>query len=163
MAALTGDKAEAERWFARARIAEETCGQLPARALMEIDEALALLRRDDQADHPRVDMLLKEARNRFQSLGMGDWIERADVLTRSKVNAPVVNPDGLTGREMEVLRLLAEGRSSKEIAALLVISVATVQRHIANIYVKIGARGRADATAYAVRGGLLPLGRGRPT
>jgi DNA-binding NarL/FixJ family response regulator len=50
-----------------------------------------------------------------------------------------------------VLRLLAAGCTSKEIAAQLVLSVHTVERHIANLYAKIGARRRADATAYAFR------------
>jgi DNA-binding CsgD family transcriptional regulator/pimeloyl-ACP methyl ester carboxylesterase len=63
-------------------------------------------------------------------------------------------PDGLTPRELEVLRLLAEGHSNAEIAARTGISVHTVERHAANLYRKIGARGRADATAYAVRQGL---------
>jgi DNA-binding NarL/FixJ family response regulator len=63
-------------------------------------------------------------------------------------------PDNLTAREVEVLRLLAGGKTNKEIAAALVVSVPTVQRHIANIYGKIGARGRADATAYTIRHGL---------
>ncbi|MDQ3974304.1 MAG: LuxR C-terminal-related transcriptional regulator [Actinomycetota bacterium] len=63
-------------------------------------------------------------------------------------------PDGLTAREAEVLRLLAGGNTNKEIAAQLVLSVATVQRHVANLYRKIGARGRADATAYALKRGL---------
>jgi DNA-binding CsgD family transcriptional regulator len=57
----------------------------------------------------------------------------------------------LTPREMEVLRLIADGCTNTEIAAELVLSVRTVERHIANIYAKIGARGRADATAYALR------------
>ncbi|WP_137122698.1 helix-turn-helix transcriptional regulator [Segeticoccus rhizosphaerae] len=59
-----------------------------------------------------------------------------------------------TPRELEVLRLLAEGHSNAEIAARMDISVHTVERHAANLYRKIGARGRADATAYAVRQGL---------
>ncbi len=58
---------------------------------------------------------------------------------------------GLTNRETEILRLVAEGNSNKEIAAALSLSVHTVERHVANIYAKIGARGRADATAYAHR------------
>jgi predicted ATPase/DNA-binding CsgD family transcriptional regulator len=62
---------------------------------------------------------------------------------------------GLTSRESEVLRLLAKGRSNKEIAAELVLSVRTVERHIANLYAKIDARGKADATAYAIRHGLV--------
>jgi DNA-binding NarL/FixJ family response regulator len=63
---------------------------------------------------------------------------------------------GLSEREVEVLRLLAGGRSNAEIAAELVLSVRTVEKHVANIYAKIGARGRADAATYALRQGLLP-------
>ena len=63
-------------------------------------------------------------------------------------------PDGLTPREVEALRLIAAGKSTKEIAAALVISEPTVERHITNLYAKIGARSRADATAYALRKGL---------
>jgi ATP/maltotriose-dependent transcriptional regulator MalT len=61
---------------------------------------------------------------------------------------------GLTTREAEVLRLVAQGQSNKEIAAELVLSVRTVERHITNLYGKIDARGKADATAYAIHHGL---------
>jgi DNA-binding CsgD family transcriptional regulator len=63
-------------------------------------------------------------------------------------------PDGLTRREVEVLCLLAEGGTNKEIARRLVVSVATVERHVANIYAKIGAHGRAGAATHALRRGL---------
>ncbi|HXF50819.1 MAG TPA: alpha/beta fold hydrolase [Dehalococcoidia bacterium] len=63
-------------------------------------------------------------------------------------------PDRLTRREVEILRLVAAGRTSREIAETLVLSVRTVERHIANIYTKIGARTRAQATAYALSRGL---------
>ena len=53
-----------------------------------------------------------------------------------------------------MLRLLTAGRSNAEIAQELVLSVFTVERHVANIYTKIGARGRAAAIAYAHRHGL---------
>ena len=59
-------------------------------------------------------------------------------------------PGGLTQREVEVLGLIALGRSNQEIAAELVLSLRTVERHISNIYRKISARGRADATAYGL-------------
>ena len=62
----------------------------------------------------------------------------------------------LSPQEERILALVAEGKTNKEIAAALVVSVPTVQRHIANIYGKIGARGRADATAYAISRGLTP-------
>jgi DNA-binding NarL/FixJ family response regulator len=53
-----------------------------------------------------------------------------------------------------VLRLIAAGRTSREIAATLVVSVGTVERHITHIYGKLGVRGRAEATAYALRHGI---------
>lgn len=59
--------------------------------------------------------------------------------------------DGLTGREIEVLGLVAGGDSNAGIARRLGISVHTVERHLGNLYRKIGARGRADAVAYAMR------------
>jgi DNA-binding CsgD family transcriptional regulator len=67
---------------------------------------------------------------------------------------PEPYPDGLTAREAEVLGLLAAGKTNKQIAAELFLSVSTVQRHVANTYAKIGAHGRAEATAYALRKGI---------
>ena len=61
------------------------------------------------------------------------------------------SPSVLTPRETDVLRLIAVGRTSSEISRELSLSVRTVGRHITNIYTKIGARTRADATAYALR------------
>ena len=57
-------------------------------------------------------------------------------------------------REIEVLRLIAAGRSNAQIAEALVISPNTVGRHVSNIFDKIGAANRAEATAYALRNGL---------
>ena len=59
--------------------------------------------------------------------------------------------DALTPREIEVLREVADGATNKEIAAALGIAVSTIERHLVNLYPKIGARGRADAIAYALR------------
>ena len=59
-----------------------------------------------------------------------------------------------SARELDVLRLIAQGESNGEIAHQLGISINTVERHVANLYRKIDARGRADATAYAIRNGL---------
>lgn len=63
-------------------------------------------------------------------------------------------PDSITPREVEVLALLARGLSNKEMAARLGLSVNTVERHLTNLYPKIGARGRTEATAFALRHGL---------
>ena len=61
----------------------------------------------------------------------------------------------LTAREEEVLKLVAEGHSSKEIAQLLFISVKTVERHRANMLQKLGLRDRLELTRYAIRAGLV--------
>ena len=70
--------------------------------------------------------------------------------------APAVDrgATGLTAREVEVLRHLAAGETNAEIAADLGLSVNTIERHVSNVYRKIDARGRADATAYAIRRGI---------
>lgn len=61
----------------------------------------------------------------------------------------------ITEREEEILKLVAEGHSSKEIAQLLVISVKTVERHRANLLQKLGLRDRLELTRYAIRVGLI--------
>jgi DNA-binding NarL/FixJ family response regulator len=61
---------------------------------------------------------------------------------------------GLTPREQEVLRLLAEGRSDPEIAAALFVSRRTVATHVANLFRKLGVHSRAAASACAVRAGI---------
>jgi len=63
--------------------------------------------------------------------------------------------DLLTPRESEILKLVAEGHSSREIAETLVISVKTVERHRANILEKLGMRDRVELTRYAIRRGLV--------
>lgn len=64
------------------------------------------------------------------------------------------NPDALTPREVEVLRLIAQGLTNTEIAESLFIGETTVKTHINNAFAKIGARGRGDAIRYAYRHGL---------
>ncbi|SCL72797.1 two component transcriptional regulator, LuxR family [Micromonospora citrea] len=61
----------------------------------------------------------------------------------------------ITEREEEILKLVAEGHSSKEIARLLFISVKTVERHRANLLQKLGLRDRLELTRYAIRAGLI--------
>ena len=76
-----------------------------------------------------------------------DFIERADQRG--------ADFDLLTPRELEVLKLIAEGHTSKEIAAMLVISVKTVDRHRTNMLDKLGMRDRVELTRYAIRRGLV--------
>ena len=67
---------------------------------------------------------------------------------------PPAYPDGLTAREVEVLGLLAAGKSNRRIGEDLIISHNTVIRHVSNIYTKANVANRAEATAYALRHGL---------
>ena len=161
MAALLGDVDEASRYFALARRKLEAGGLRPTRAIVDYDEALALIR-TGSGNRDRILRLLNDATAAFDVLGMQGWVQRAQALRGSvvrKMGRPVSRasalfPDGLTPREVEVLRLLAAGKTSSEIAKELTLSVRTVERHIANVYGKTGAHGRASATAYAMRHGL---------
>jgi DNA-binding NarL/FixJ family response regulator len=89
-------------------------------------------------------------------------VEAIDSFLRATGESPEASPspsgDGLssrlTPRELEVLRLIAAGRTNREISDELVLSVRTVARHITNVYGKIGARGKAEATAFAIRHNL---------
>jgi DNA-binding NarL/FixJ family response regulator len=63
--------------------------------------------------------------------------------------------DPLTARELEVVKLIAEGHTSEEIATQLVLSKKTVERHRANVLGKLGMRNRVDLTRYAIRRGLV--------
>ena len=77
-----------------------------------------------------------------------------DYLERVRAGDEVPD-DPLTPRESEIVKLIAEGHSSKDIARILVISVKTVERHRANILQKLGMRDRVDLTRYAIRRGLV--------
>jgi DNA-binding NarL/FixJ family response regulator len=77
-----------------------------------------------------------------------------DYLQRNRQGERI--PDSiLTPREEEIVKLIAEGHSSKEIADTLVISAKTVDRHRANILQKLGMRDRLDLTRFAIRAGLV--------
>ncbi|MFP3986715.1 LuxR C-terminal-related transcriptional regulator [Streptomyces sp. E11-3] len=94
---------------------------------------------------------LSSARDVFESLGAAPDARRAAALLGRE--PPL--PGHLTAREAEVLRLVAAGRSSREIATDLSISEHTVARHLNNIYAKVDVSSRAAATAYAYTHGLV--------
>ncbi|WP_336206800.1 response regulator transcription factor [Nonomuraea sp. LPB2021202275-12-8] len=79
-----------------------------------------------------------------------------DVLDGRPDGVSSSRPDGLTQREVEVLTLIAQGRSNAEIATQLYISEATVKSHINNLFAKTRVRDRAQAVTYAFRHGLIP-------
>jgi DNA-binding CsgD family transcriptional regulator len=86
------------------------------------------------------------ARTVFEELGAGPDRGRVDSLVTS---APAKSAHGLSRRELEVLRHVAGGKTNKEIATELVLSERTVERHVSNIFAKLGVSTRAAATAFA--------------
>jgi DNA-binding NarL/FixJ family response regulator len=88
----------------------------------------------------------------LEAMGMMRWLQSA-VELRAHGLEPRREargyPDGLSEREVEVLRLVAAGRSNQQIADQLVISLNTVARHVSNIFTKTGAANRTEASAYA--------------
>jgi DNA-binding CsgD family transcriptional regulator len=95
-------------------------------------------------DEESAELELEAARGSFQALGAATELARIDALGQ-----PAAEPHGLTTRELEVLRLVAAGATNKAIAADLVLSERTVDRHVSNILTKLRVRSRAAATAYA--------------
>lgn len=95
---------------------------------------------------------LDGARKVFEQLGATPDIERLDVIMRRQYGQP---PGGLTAREVEVLRLVAAGKTNRVIARELGLSEKTVARHVHNSLTKIGVPSRAAATAYAYEHGLI--------
>jgi DNA-binding NarL/FixJ family response regulator len=117
-----------------------------ARARVLLARACAALGDDDGAA-----LELEAARTAFEELGA-----RPD-LVRSARARPSSVPDGhgLSPRELQVLRLVASGETNKSIAAELVLSERTVDRHVSNIYAKLRVSSRAAATAYAYEHRLI--------
>ena len=130
------------------------------------DYAEMLLRRDSPGsaqagpvDREKGMALLEEALSISRGLGMRPLIERVAALQERAESPPFeapAYPDGLTEREVEVLRLVAAGKSNRAIAQELLISPKTAAHHVANILNKTDTANRAEAAAYAARHGLAP-------
>ncbi|MEV6238346.1 LuxR C-terminal-related transcriptional regulator [Lentzea sp. NPDC051838] len=127
-------------------------------------EALAVLRRacadwlalDAPYDAAQVRLLLARA---YAAVGDLDASEReraaaTSALRRLDPAGSRALPDGLTVREVEVLALVAKGRTNRQVAAALVLSEKTVARHLSNIYTKLGLSSRTAAATYAHQHGL---------
>lgn len=103
-------------------------------------------------DEDTAEMELDAARVAFDQLGAVPDRARVDDLSKTP---PRPGAGGLTAREVEVLGLVARGKTNRAIAAELVISEKTVARHVSNIFTKLGVSSRAAATAYAFQHRLV--------
>ena len=144
--------------FAHAR---EFCAKArfrPELAWVSHDYAETLLQRNGPGDRDVALSLVQESINIAEGLGMKPLHERAVALLEQAKSMPMrgpVYPAGLTEREVEVLRLIAAGKTDREIAAELIISIRTVGNHVSNILNKTSSVNRTEATAFAVRHGLV--------
>jgi ATP/maltotriose-dependent transcriptional regulator MalT len=103
-------------------------------------------------DDDTASLELEAARGVFAQLGAAPDLGRVDSLT---LGAPSIDAHGLTPRELQVLRLVAAGETNKAIAAELVLSERTVDRHVSNMFTKLGVSSRTAATAYAYKHQLV--------
>ena len=160
---------ELEAMAAQARGALELAAGEPRPALASLRRAFAIWRELDApyeasrarellgqacrelGDEDAARLELEAARDAFAGLGATPDLGRVEAL----LEIPSAGAHGLSPREREVLRLVAAGDTNKSIAAALVLSVRTVDRHVSNIYAKLGVSSRAAATAYAHEHGLL--------
>lgn len=129
----------------------------PTIAWTEYDYAEALLRRNGPGDRSQSEALIAHASSICAEMGMSLLQGRLATLQEEIESQPArapIYPDGLTQREVEVLSLVAAGKTDREIAEELFIALRTVTTHVGNILNKIGAANRTEAASYATRQGL---------
>jgi LuxR family transcriptional regulator, maltose regulon positive regulatory protein len=147
-----GDHEEARRAGEDAvdRLTESGAPYDAAVARLGLARALAALRRPERAAAEA-----RAARDAFAELGAVRDLARAEGVLAGDAPAAPEALGELSPREVEVLRLVAQGLSDAEIAARLVLSPHTVHRHVANVRTKLRLPSRTAAVAYAARAGLL--------
>ncbi len=132
-------------------------GYRPELAWTCCDYADTLLRRNESGDVSKAVALLDESMAISTELGMRPLMERITErleLIQSQPPLAPAFPAGLSQREVEVLRLIAFGKTDREIAEDLFISFRTVGNHVRNILNKTNTANRTEASAYAVREGM---------
>ena len=165
---ILGVVAAANKWWGKAEVHYEEAiqvagdiGTRPELARSQLDYARMLTRRNARGDRAQAAELLTQAGPIFAELGAALLVRRVAELAESlearisvKAERRPSYPDGLSEREVEVLQLVARGRSNRQIADELVLSPKTVARHMSNIFDKTGVDSRSAATAYAFERGL---------
>jgi DNA-binding CsgD family transcriptional regulator len=142
-----------EEWFAAALDMDTRMGASVHQALTLVEHARHLRR--GRAEPGRVADLVDRARGLAQPVGHVRVLRRLDALTDGEGAAGLARPNGLTAREIEVLKLVGEGLSNRDIAGRLFISENTAANHVRSILAKTGSDNRTQAAVYAAAQGLL--------
>ena len=154
LAALIGKTDEAAKYFEEQIATDRRGGFRPSLADTSHDYAAMLLESSSGLDRPKIRELIDEGAPIANELDMKPLIAKFEVLEerlKSVRGGRPELPNGLTGREAEVLRLIAAGQSRQEMATVLIVSENTIGRHVSNIYSKIGVTNRAEAASFAHR------------
>jgi DNA-binding CsgD family transcriptional regulator len=155
LAASLERRDEAEQHYEAALKANTRLGARPWVALSQERLARLLLERGTPTDLARAEALLEQALDTARELGMHGLVRRLGAAQRPEpIPDEPASPSELSRREIEVLLQIATGKSNREIAAELGISLSTVATHLRNILAKTGARNRTEAAAFAHRRGL---------
>jgi DNA-binding CsgD family transcriptional regulator len=152
LAACLGRREAASAHFTTGLTINQQLNIRPFLARTQVRYAALLLQGGSASERSQAHDLLAQAQATAEALDLVAL--RTDI---TPLLAPPTAPPlpGLTPRELAVLRLIVAGHSTKAMAVALVISVPTVERHITHIYEKLGVTSRAEATAYALRQGLV--------
>ena len=159
LAALLGHDREAEIHFEAALRLDESARMPVWLAHSQLEYGRFLARRGRAADGERAALLLAAASVTAERLGMAGVVAAANVALGAVGGGPVASsaPDvgGLTDREVAVLRLIAEGRSNRDIGISLHISPHTAANHVRSILMKTACANRTEAAAWAMHRGLV--------
>jgi DNA-binding CsgD family transcriptional regulator/tetratricopeptide (TPR) repeat protein len=179
VAIVEGDWSRAEQAFEHGLALCRRASNQPEEATILYEQARLALMRSNAEHASRRQSLLQEVHrlcDRAQELFLRYHMQRSADLVKTlregvwqlehregekhEGRTSIAHPDyhldlHLTKRELEVLRLVAEGHTDREVAETLIISPRTVNRHLSNVFVKLDVPGRAAAVAYAIRQGLV--------
>ncbi|MFT5111223.1 MAG: DNA-binding CsgD family transcriptional regulator, partial [Parasphingorhabdus sp.] len=154
LASMMNDFDESDRLFTQASQLANNAGNNMWIAHIKFRQAQVLRRHNYQGGKVIFQRLINEARDVAHGLGMVNILTKLDYIEKTQSNSKKADTDGLTHRELEILQLIAEGKSNKIIAAELNRSLATVATHVRSILNKTHTANRTEAAAYArERGG----------
>ncbi|HEX5925536.1 MAG TPA: response regulator transcription factor, partial [Baekduia sp.] len=151
LAATLGEWERAETHFKHATVLNRSTGMLTWLSHTLHQHARARIARGDAAGAV---LLLREAATIAETNGQRALLARIRSIGPEPLVVPVALPDGLSSREVEILRLVARGLSNREVGAALMISEHTAANHVRSILRKTGCANRTQAATYAHRHGL---------